>query len=53
MFRDKLASRGARGIIGLRRVFKIVDDDDSKSLDTYEFLKAVKDYRIKISKEEG
>lgn len=48
-FRNKLISRGARGIIGLQRQFKIMDDDNSKSLDIYEFTKAVKDYRIDIS----
>jgi hypothetical protein len=31
--RQKIVSRGARGINGLKRVFKIMDDDDSKSLD--------------------
>ena len=34
---EKLASRGARGIIGLQRQFKIMDDDNSKSLNKYEF----------------
>ena len=31
--RVKLASRGARGMIGLQRTFKIMDDDNSRSLD--------------------
>lgn len=52
-FRERLASRGARGIIGLGRVFKIMDDDNSKTLDQYEFLKAVADYRVGISREEA
>ena len=30
--RDKLASRGARGITGLGRQFRIMDDDNSRSL---------------------
>ena len=29
----KLASRGARGIIGMGKQFKIFDDDNSRSLD--------------------
>jgi Ca2+-binding EF-hand superfamily protein len=50
-FRDKLISRGARGIIGLQRLFKIMDDDYSKSLNEYEFSKAIKDFRIDIPDE--
>jgi len=33
MFRAKLAQRGARGIIGLGRVFSVMDDNKSQSLD--------------------
>jgi len=32
--RAKLASRGARGLIGMGKQFKIFDDDNSKCLDT-------------------
>ena len=39
--KEQLASRGARGIIGLQRKFKIMDDDGSKSLDMNEFKKAL------------
>lgn len=39
--RAKLASRGARGIIGMGKQFKIFDDDNSRSLDQYEFKKAM------------
>lgn len=35
--KDKLASRGGRGIIGLARQFKIMDDNHSLSLDKFEF----------------
>ena len=35
--RDKLISRGARGIIGLGRQFRIMDDDNSRSLEYPEF----------------
>lgn len=44
--RSKVIARGARGINGLRRVFKIMDDDNSKSLSRAEFVKAMQDYRI-------
>jgi hypothetical protein len=32
LFRDRIKARGARGIVGLQRVFKIMDDDNSRSL---------------------
>lgn len=49
LFRTKLAARGARGIIGLGKQFKIADDDYSKDLDLYEFKKAVHDFRVSLS----
>ena len=48
-----MASRGARGIIGLKRVFKIMDDDNSGYLDFNEYSKALKDYRVNVTPEEG
>lgn len=45
-FRDKMRQRGARGIIGLRRVFKIIDDSGNGQLELPEFFKALKDYRV-------
>lgn len=33
MFRDKLAARGARGVLGMQRVFKVMDDNGSGTLD--------------------
>lgn len=44
--KDKLASRGSRGIIGLARQFKIMDDDNSKSLNKQEFTKAMRDFAL-------
>ena len=52
MFRDKLASRGARGILGMQRVFKIMDDNGNGSLDINEFWKAICDFRVQVSPEE-
>lgn len=51
-FRNKLLSRGARGIIGISRQFKIFDDDNSKTIDFEEFKKAVKDFRVDLSPNE-
>lgn len=46
LMRQKLAGRGARGFIGLQRQFKIMDDNNSRSLDKYEFSKACSDYML-------
>jgi len=35
--RKRIAARGARGIAGIGKKFKIADDNNSKSLDTGEF----------------
>ena len=51
--RDKLASRGARGFIGMARQFKIMDDDNSKCLNLAEFLKGLRDFRININEDDG
>ena len=51
LFRDKVKARGARGITGLQRIFKIMDDDGSKTLSEPEFIKAVKDFRVGITEE--
>jgi len=50
--RKKLKSRGAIGTIGLARQFKIMDDNNSRSLDINEFTKAVTDYGLGFSKEQ-
>jgi Ca2+-binding EF-hand superfamily protein len=47
--REKLASRGTRGIFGIRRNFKIADDDNSRSIDFDEFAKLIKDFRIALN----
>lgn len=50
--RKILATRGARGILGLGRQFRIVDDDNSKDLDIKEFTKALKDYKVSLDEKE-
>lgn len=48
-FRERLAKRGSRGIMGLGRSFKIADDDDSKCLNMEEFQKAIHDFRVGLN----
>jgi Ca2+-binding EF-hand superfamily protein len=50
--RQKLALRGARGFIGMQRQFKIMDDNNSRSIDTVEFKKAMKDFRVDLTDSE-
>jgi len=52
VFRKKIISRGARGIIGLQRVFKNMDDDRSKSLCKGEFEKACKEFKLDFTQED-
>lgn len=51
-FRKKVVQRGARGIIGLQRVFKIMDDDRSHSLSRPEFEKACREYKLEITSDD-
>ena len=48
-----MRQRGARGIIGLQRIFKIMDDNGNGQLDQNEFQKALKDYRVQVNPEES
>lgn len=52
MFKDMLAQRGARGIFGMQRIFKIMDDNSSGTLDIQEFWKALCDFRLDVSQAE-
>jgi len=51
LFRDRLKMRGARGIVGLQRIFKDMDDDGSNCLNLHEFQKACRNFKIGISDE--
>ena len=44
--RLRILARGSGGIKGIARVFKIMDDDNSKSLNKYEFSKAMNDFML-------
>ena len=52
-FREKLAKRGSRGIMGLGRSFKIADDDRSGNLGMEEFQKAIHDFRVGLRPEQS
>ena len=43
-----MLARGARSIIGIGRVFKIMDDNGSGTLDPYEFNKAIQDFGVEM-----
>ncbi|KAM3600383.1 uncharacterized protein V6R79_022637 [Siganus canaliculatus] len=46
-------ARGSSGIKGLGRTFKIMDNDNNRSLDLKEFLKGLNDFGILIEKQEA
>ncbi|XP_062334493.1 calcyphosine-like b isoform X1 [Osmerus eperlanus] len=46
-------SRGSAGIKGLGRTFKIMDDDNSRTLDLKEFIKGLNDYGVLMEKAEA
>lgn len=48
-FKARLAERGARGIIGLSRRFRSMDDDGSQALSVAEFKKAVNETNIDLT----
>lgn len=41
-----LSARGVRGLINLKRQFKLADTDGSNSIDYVEFLKAFNDLKV-------
>lgn len=50
--RATLARRGASGVLGMARLFRIMDDDDSKSLSMPEFKKAMRDSKLLLQDKE-
>lgn len=52
LLRAHCLSRGASGIKGLGRTFRIMDDDGSKSLDVKEFAKGLRDYGVYLEGEQ-
>jgi Ca2+-binding EF-hand superfamily protein len=51
--RRKIIGRGTRGILGIARLFKNIDDDNSKSISFQEFDKVLKDFRIDVVEEDA
>jgi uncharacterized tellurite resistance protein B-like protein len=47
-----LKERGATGIIGLGRLFRIMDDDGNKSLNVNEFKKAMSEFNLHLNDDE-
>lgn len=53
VIRETLKARGARGLIGLARQFKIMDDIDSGTLEFDEFVKCFRVYRLQVSEDDA
>ncbi|KAG6622318.1 calcyphosin-like protein [Phytophthora cinnamomi] len=52
ILRDSLYEHGAKGICGLGRKFRIIDDDGNRSLSLDEFRKAVSEHALELSEKE-
>ncbi|KAL4237038.1 hypothetical protein ACF0H5_005422 [Mactra antiquata] len=50
--RLRCLARGACGIKGLARTFRIMDDDENKALDINEFKKGLRDYGLSMEQKE-
>ena len=50
--KKEMKSRGASGFIGMQRKFRIIDDDDSKSLCLAEFKKALLEMKLDLTNSE-
>ena len=48
--REQLFSRGGKGLIGLQRQFRFMDEDGSNTLDLKEFKKAMQDSSVRMKK---
>ena len=46
--KEKIAERGAKGIVGLKKQFKLMDTDGSGQIDFSEFISALADFKIDI-----
>lgn len=48
-FKANIIQRGTRGIIGLKRQFKILDDNNDGTLDINDFQNGLDDYKVEIT----
>lgn len=53
VIRGRLVARSTRGLLGLARQFKALDEDCSGVLEFNEFVGAVRDYRVTLQDEEA
>ncbi|CAH8493809.1 unnamed protein product [Dicrocoelium dendriticum] len=51
--RNICLARGANGILGIGRQFRIIDDDGDKKLEFREFFKGCRDFGTELTKEEA
>ncbi len=51
-FKKEIISRGCGGLISLNKQFKLFDENNSKTLDYEEFVRALKEYKINLDDEE-
>ena len=52
IFRNEIRKKGAKGIIGLAKQFKLFDENKNKTLDYKQFSKAIKDLKIDFNENE-
>ncbi|KAF1783057.1 EF-Hand 1, calcium-binding site [Phytophthora cactorum] len=52
ILRNSLYEHGAKGIRGLGRKFRIIDDDGNRSLSLDEFSKAIREHALELSEKE-
>ena len=50
--RKKLSARGVRGITSIAKHFRLIDEDNSQTIDYNEFKKASKDFRFNLTENE-
>jgi calcyphosin len=53
LFQRAVYKRGAKGIVGLKKQFKLMDTDGSDSVDLNEFLKAIEDFKLDFSEQKA
>lgn len=49
IFRRSLALRGAYGIVGIARCFRVMDNNLDKTISIVEFQQACKDFKIQLT----